>query len=204
MQITTGIRSILSNSTIYVLVQKIMGSEKARLNLYNNIVSAQKDDNVLDIGCGPATSFQYMPQVKYWGFDISEDYITSAKKRFGDRGTFSCKYFDSADLEYLPKMEIALMTGVLHHMDDNEAIRCVKLAREALTDNGRLITIDPVFVNGQNPIARFLISKDRGQNVRDEEGYRSILETAFPSVETSIKHKKFIPYTHCISISKAA
>ena len=202
MQITTGIRSILSNPKIYSLAQKIVGSEKSRIDIYENIVSAQVGDNVLDIGCGPANSLKYMPQVKYWGYDISEEYIASAKARFNEKGTFICKYLDETDLKNMPKMDIVLMFGVLHHMSDDEAIRCIKLARGSLGVNGRLITIDPVFVTGQNPIARFLISRDRGQNVRNEKGYRSLIETVFSSVDSNIKHKTFIPYSNCITISK--
>ncbi|MCZ2207908.1 hypothetical protein, partial [Cylindrospermopsis raciborskii] len=53
----------------------------------------------------------------------------------------------------------------------------------------------------QSPIARWIISKDRGQNVRDEKGYLNLAYNLFPPPYTScnIRHNLLrIPYTHII------
>lgn len=88
--------------------------------------------------------------------------------------------------------------GVLHHLDDDSARVLVDFAYKVLKPAGRLITVDPCYSPGQSPIARFLIQRDRGQNVRDEAGYETLVHSDFTSTEISIRHKAWVPYTHCI------
>lgn len=197
-QITTGIRSVLSIPSIYRLLQKIMGAEGTRKALVKNYLKPQVGMRILDIGCGPADILNYLPDVEYYGFDISASYIAKAKQRFGDRGTFCAKNLGTKDLEELPKFDLVLMLGVLHHMDDTVASHMFEMIKKSLKPKGRLITLDGVFEDGQSPLARFLISKDRGQNVRTGREYSELAQIVFSKVDRSIIHKAFIPYTLCI------
>lgn len=120
---------------------------------------------VLDIGCGPADIVEYLPKVDYWGIYISEEYITDAKIRYGQRGRFYSKTLTLDDLKNMPKFDLVIACGVLHHANDQIVNDIFKLAYAALKPGGRFVTIDPCFTPDQNFIARFLISKDRGQNV---------------------------------------
>ena len=65
--------------------------------------------------------------------------------------------------------------------------------------NSKLLTEDPIFVKNQNFIARFLISKDRGKNVREKEGYLNLINTQFKKLKFKILHQSFIPYTWFIT-----
>ena len=58
--------------------------------------------------------------------------------------------------------------------------------------------MDGVYVEGQSPIARYLLSKDRGEYVRSPKSYETLAKTAFASVRTFIFHNLSfpIPYTH--------
>lgn len=197
MQITTGYRSILSHPLIYSAFQYVMGAEQGYLNFVKDYIRPFDGCVILDIGCGPGDIVSYLPEVNYWGFDISEAYILKAREKYGDKAKFECKYLTIKDLETLPKFDMVIATGVLHHMNDNVVLDFLKLAFSALKDGGRLITIDPCLTAKQNPIARFLISKDRGQNVRDEAGYRDLASQIFDDVKLDVKHKAWIPYTHC-------
>ena len=91
--------------------------------------------------------------------------------------------------------------GLMHHLDDSEVTALAKLANIALKPTGKFITIDPSFSPDQNIFARYLITKDRGQNVRDEKGYVDLLSKRFIIVNSLIRHQFFIPYTHCIITS---
>ena len=97
----------------------------------------------------------------------------------------------------MPKFDIVLAIGLLHHMDDEVAIAFLQLAYKALKPSGRLVTMDACWVNGQHPIAKFLIARDRGQNVRTEAGYMELVASVFSSVKINVRHKTWIPYTHC-------
>ena len=156
-----------------------MGAKQGWTYLANTHIRVQTGDNVLDVGCGPADIVSYLPNVNYWGFDISEAYIANADKKYGDKAKFKCKYLTNSDLESLPSFDVVIATGVLHHMDDDTAIDFLNLALKALKAGGRLVTVDPCFTPNQNPIARFLISKDRGQHVRTEAEYAKLVGTDF-------------------------
>jgi SAM-dependent methyltransferase len=84
-----GIKSILNFPAIYRLFFYITGTNHAKF--VNLFVRPQKDDTILDIGCGPADILKYLPDVRYIGFDISQSYINAAVRRYKDRGTFFCK-----------------------------------------------------------------------------------------------------------------
>jgi len=196
-QITHGIRSILSHPRIYSLFQSIMGAHQARHMMAKNYIKPRPGMDVLDIGCGPAEILDYMPSVGYWGFDISQSYIEQATKRYGNRGQFTCKELTADDLNQLPKFDIVLALGLMHHLNDQQAEAVLTLAHLALKPGGRLVTVDPCLVDGQNPIARFLILHDRGQNVRSQDAYVALAGRVFSKVNGEVRHKAWIPYTHC-------
>ena len=96
----------------------------------------------------------------------------------------------------MPPFDIVLACGVLHHLDDNSGHQLLTLAKQALVPGGRFISIDPVFTLKQNPIARFLIERDRGQHVRDAEGYMNMARQVFEFVSGKVRNRTWIPYTH--------
>lgn len=198
-QNTGGVRRVLSVPVIYDLVQNLMGGGKARRQFVEEFVRPELGARILDFGCGTGVILSYLPeQIEYWGYDISRDYIDAAKAEFGTRGHFTCGLISRELLADLPKFDIVLALGVLHHLDDLEATTFFDLARQALGAAGRVVTIDPCFSSGQNPIARFLISRDRGQNVRDSQGYLSLTQHSFNNVRGTLRHRAWIPYTHWI------
>ena len=123
---------------------------------------------ILDIGCGPADIMECLPEVEYYGFDASQEYIADAKRRWGSRGEFTCATVNAQTLQQRD-FDIVMAIGVLHHLDDQEAGALFDLARSVLRQGCRLVTLDPVFVRGQSPIARYIISRDRGEYVRSKE-----------------------------------
>ncbi len=196
-QITHGVRAILSHPLVYSTLQTLMGAHSSRRSFVENYVKPFPGMKVLDIGCGPADILAYLPAVDYSGFDISEDYIDQARKRFGTLGQFQCRQLALEDLENLPSFDVVFALGLIHHLEDDEAINVMQLALRALKPGGRLLTIDPCFDLSQNPIARMLIRGDRGQNVRDKAGYETLAKAVFESPHIEVRHRAWIPYTHC-------
>lgn len=202
VQIDSGLRKILSHPAVYTSFQNIMGAGSGWKRITDQYLKMQPKETLLDIGCGPADVLDYLAEVDYWGFDISQAYIDRAKVKFPGRGHFQCKLFESSDLEYLPSFDATLLSGVLHHLDDDEAHALLDLIAKALKPTGRLVTIDPCFHPGQNPVARFIISRDRGRNVRTESGYRALVSRHFRDVRLQVVHKAWIPYTHCYMVCR--
>lgn len=198
MQITTGIRSILGHPVLYDFFQSLMGADRARRELVNKHIRPSEGMRLLDIGCGTARILDYLPPLTYLGFDLSQEYIEEALTRYHGRGTFRCAMVEEATLNDDPPFDVVLAVGVLHHLDDESVLRLLSLAKSALKDGGRLVTIDPCFDKDQSPIARFLVGKDRGQNVRSAVQYRELGCNIFEQVTGDVKHRSWIPYTHWI------
>ena len=197
-QITTGFRKLLSHPVLYDGFQRLMGGEASRISFARNSIRVNPGDCVLDIGCGTAEIRLFLPNIKYWGFDISEKYITAAKEKYGLEATFTCKLLDFSDLKNLPKFDVVLGCGLVHHLDNSEAKHFFSLAKAALKSTGRLVTIDPCYAPGQSAISRLLVSYDRGRNVMDGEGYKRLACSAFKEVVGHVRHQVWIPYTHWI------
>ena len=196
-QVESGLRGYLSISWAYSLFQKLIGADGFYRRIVNDYVAPHQADRILDIGCGPADILLHLPPgVEYYGFDTSATYIATARRRFGARGTFWADRVSRASLARLPKFDVVLASGVLHHLDDDEARDLFALARDALTPGGHLVTCDVCYVDGQSRASRFLASRDRGQNVRHPDGYRRLAETAFDRIRSTVLRGHLrLPYT---------
>jgi len=200
-QIESGIRSILSQPQIYDLLQNILGAKKVRTSFVRDYVKAKDKDNVLDIGCGTAQILSFINErINYFGFDQSSVYIESAKSKYGARGSFKCALVNDVEIEALPDMDIVLANGLIHHLDDSQTKVLLQTAEKSLLEKGRFIAIDPCYEDGQNFFAKWLISKDRGENVRKQSEYEMLAKEVFSNVESHVVHRKWIPYTHHILV----
>lgn len=95
-QITSGLRSILSNPNVYDFLQNVLGAGKLRKELVRKYVRPYGGMKILDIGCGTGEILEYLPAVDYLGVDLSETYIRSAVDPYGERGEFHVGRADSA------------------------------------------------------------------------------------------------------------
>lgn len=200
-QITTGVRAILSHPKVYDAFQRLMGTQQLRRELADEFIRAQNGNRVLDIGCGTAEILDFLPPVEYFGFDISQRYIKAARFRFGTRGHFFCQALTSEVIDTLPKFDLVFTFGLLHHLDDTEATALLRMIHSVLRRGGRVVSFDPVLDSGQSFVARFLVSHDRGQNVRTAVGYRALAESVFTDVQGVVHHRHcmpYVPYTNWI------
>ena len=196
-----GIYSLLSNTFFYSLVQRVMSGTSFREKIIKKYIT-KHNVKVLDIGCGPAEILDVLPEIQYYGFDINPIYINSAKKKYKNRGKFYCKKFTSRDIKKLPKFDHVLLFGILHHLDDDEIKNLMMLVKKILKKGGNIITEDPILIEKQNPIAKLIIKKDRGNNVRNKKEYIKIIKKYFKKINSKIYHQKFIPYTWFVMLCK--
>lgn len=199
-QVTTGIRSVLSRPAVYELWSRLVGGERGRTTLLEQYARPQADERILDLGCGPGELLAYLPHgVDYLGVDLSAEYIARARERYGDRAQFEVGDATAFELADREEFGLVLAFGVVHHLDDRQAEGMFQSAGRALRRGGRLVTVDPVFASEQSRPARAIIARDRGQHVRDREGYARIAGAAFENVEVTVRHDLLrIPYSHCV------
>lgn len=196
MERNSGLRRWLRLPALYNLFQDAIGGNALRRRFIQNHVRPRAGDKVIDIGCGPAQILPWLPKVEYLGFDINDACIARAKRLHGGKGTFVVGDTRSLwdDLRFRDA-DIVIGLGILHHLDDGEAMQCVRFAHRALKPMGRFVCLDACWIPNQGPVSRYIMSNDRGQNVRTEEKYCELVKQIFNKVETAIDTKPLrIPY----------
>ena len=151
---------------------------------------------MVDIGCGPAQLLEWLPPVQYVGLDTNAAYIEDAKKKYGNAGVFLVgnthtlrgdSHFQNAD--------IAMCCGVLHHLNDEDALDLIRFSHEILKPGGRFLALEAAYLPGQGLLSRWIVSKDRGMYVRTEAAYKELASRCFAQVKTRPDlHPLRIPY----------
>ena len=81
-------------------------------------------------------------------------------REHASRGRVNIKeFYIRRALRILPPMYIVLAIGVVHHLDDAEAVKLFQLAHAALKSGGRLVTMDGCYVPKQSRVARHLLAR---------------------------------------------
>lgn len=194
----TGLLALLKKASNYRLLQHLLLRSDTRRRVVRELLRPYPGCRILDIGCGPADILEELPPDigAYHGFDMNPAYIEAARNRWGSRGRFECQRVDEAALPQPGSYDIVLATGILHHLDDREATRLFEVARHALRPGGWVVTYDNVYIENQNPVARWLIARDRGQAVRTQSGYEALARPYFQQVESVLLHDTLrLPYT---------
>ena len=190
---------ILELPFLYTLFTSLSGSNKGMTTFVNNYIKPKKGDKILDIGCGPANIINYFSNVDYTGFDISENYINSAKEKYGDKGKFFCTAIKPDVIKDESIYDIAIASGVIHHLTNKEAEDLFGLAYKTLKPGGKLVTLDGCYTKKQSLIKKFILSQDRGKYVRIKDEYKQLAQTYFQSINIFlIEDLLNIPYTHII------
>lgn len=199
--LTRGLYRLLEYSGVYERLQSILGGGgAARGRFVQDFVRPSSGARILDIGCGTGSLLHHLPaEVRYVGYDLNERYIATARERYGERGRFFCARVGEDVLEPDAVFDIVIAKAILHHLNDEEAEQLVSSAHAHVRPGGALVTIDPVYHEGQSRIARAIISRDRGRGVRTPDGYRRFLERLFTQVEgTLVTDLLVVPYSHWV------
>jgi len=100
---------------------------------------------VLDIGCGPGDLIGVPPGVAYTGTDLSVADIEFARRRFGDRGRYFVGRVSDLNATVLGEFDVVIAKSLLHHIDEEEAMRLFQTASSVLAEAGRLVTVDAAY-----------------------------------------------------------
>jgi len=179
--------NLLSYTAAYLLVQKAFGADRLR-RLCVDILAPREGERILDVGCGPAYILEYMPPVTYHGFDTEQRYIDYARQKYAGKGHFYCEPYTREHAQKLEPFDGVMFMGLLHHLPDDMCHDVLDLVAHSLKPDGRVVTLDPCFVDGQSAIARYVAAHDRGRFVRDEQAYAALVDSHFSGVERKVVH----------------
>jgi SAM-dependent methyltransferase len=191
-------RSLLDFSWAYESFWHAVGGPTRNRVLVRDYIRPNVGDRILDIGCGPGMVVPYLPSSEYVGLDASSDYIDRARRRF-PQVKFVCQRVSQYDVVERNYFDIVLALGIVHHLDDTEALTLFRIAHDALRPGGKLVTIDGAWTDNQSRATKYLLSRDRGRFVRSEKGYIGLASAVFSKIDSSIRHDLLrIPYTSMI------
>jgi ubiquinone/menaquinone biosynthesis C-methylase UbiE len=131
---------------------------------------------VLDVGCGPGTNAHHFQNSEYLGIDLNEQYIESAKRRYGN-------HFIAADAaEFVAKpserFDFILINSFLHHLDTPTTQRILANLARLLTEDGHINILELVSPDSAS-VASFLARSDRGKFARKKPEWAQIFQEAF-------------------------
>ena len=199
MPLIQKLSTVLAHPSIYLAYQYIVGGIRARKRCISEHVKPTEGLTVLDIGCGPGYAIESFSEPTYFGFDISPEYIEYANRKFNPPGKFFCQYFDEATLNWLPKIDVVLLMGVIHHLDDESAVQLLSLIKRVMSPSGKLYALDGCYQKGQSSIDKYFLDKDRGEHLRQEPAYTALATKVFPKVKGTVRKDLFyIPQTTLI------
>jgi cyclopropane fatty-acyl-phospholipid synthase-like methyltransferase len=196
MQCDSGLLGWLKVPFLYNAFQAAVGATALRRRLIENHVRAKPGDKLIDIGCGSAPALQWLREVEYIGLDTNPDCIALARRTYASRGTFIVGNAQSVRGDSRFKAaDIVIAIGVLHHLDDEEAEQCIRFAYDALNTTGRFVCHEPCWIPNQGAISKFIMSTDRGRDIRTEQQYRQLSTKVFNKVDAWVDTKPMrIPY----------
>ncbi|MDC0335299.1 class I SAM-dependent methyltransferase [Pseudodesulfovibrio sp.] len=195
--------TILAIPAIYSLVQWLFGTTAGQRKLlaYMDVSDGQ---TVLDVGCGTAIILEHLPDVHYHGYDSNEDYLSTARKKYTHRrAVFNNSLVSSTTLpeQLAGKCDHVLALGLFHHLSDEDCKIVLDLAFAALKAGGRFVSIDPVFIDDQNCVAKMLVGADRGRHVRHENKLTELIQAHFRgSCSFHRENLTHLPYNSMVAV----
>jgi ubiquinone/menaquinone biosynthesis C-methylase UbiE len=191
--------ALMDNAFIYRTFQKAVMTNNGQKILKEEIIRPEESQTVLDFGCGIGHLSRLFENSSYVGIDPLPNCIKSAKQLYPEKLNRRFHVGDETSLRDFndAQFDTIMAIGVLHHVVDSKLESFQRESYRLLKPSGRLVTLDPVYFEGQKKINRFVISRDRGKNVRFENQYKEIFTSSFHTIE--VKHYRNllrIPYDH--------
>ena len=184
------LRRVLDCPLAYDVCIGLFGVRASRKQIVDTVVRPVPGMRLLDVGCGTGAILDFLPaEIEYVGYDIDPHYIEAAQRKYGTRARFFCASVSdaAARMTGTNPFDVAVVLGVLHHLDDGEIALLMDDIDMLLKPGGALITgSDPFWSREQTWLERFIVSQDRGTHVRTIDAYRSLIGRRFTVADTQV------------------
>jgi SAM-dependent methyltransferase len=195
------ISQVFDNANLYNLFQLGIQKSGTKDFLNREILKSESIERVLDFGSGIGHHSQLFQGKQYLGIEPSESCVLSAERLYKDsNATFLVG--DHTALKSLTEgtFDLIFAIGVLHHIDDLVFNEFVEQAFRLLKPGARLMTFDPVLHQHQRKLSKWVVKQDRGQWVRTENEYLTVIKRFFLDNTDSRIYSRLlrIPYDHIL------
>jgi ubiquinone/menaquinone biosynthesis C-methylase UbiE len=199
----SGAYRLITIPSIYKGLMFSLGADEAITRYVDEALQPEAGMKMLDVGCGPANVLSYLPSVDYTGIDLNEKHIAYARQRYGDGGRFIVGNAADDLRQEEQTFDLINVSALLHHLTDNEAALLFTSLKRLLKANGRIVTIDNVWLPRQRAIVKLINKLDSGTNIRTPEGYLRLLVGLGFDIQTRVFNDLLrIPYDHFIMIAR--
>lgn len=192
------IQNIFNNPFFYKVFQSAVSKRSTTWMIEKEWINGDDSSRVLDFGCGVGHYSKLFKDQVYLGIEPIESCVQTAN-RFLSRENVEFRVGDHRTLSLLndSSFDLILALGVIHHLNDEDFKVFLSQADRLLIPGGRLVTMDPVLHEKQSRISKWVVSKDRGEWVRENSDYVSNLENVFSVCRVKIYSGLLrIPYDH--------
>ena len=198
----SGAYRLITIPSIYKGLMFSLGADRAIARYVDEALQPKAGMKMLDVGCGPANVLSYLPPVDYTGIDLNEKHIAYARQRYGQRGRFIVGNATDDLRQQEKTFDLINVSALLHHLADDEAALLFTSLKRLLKANGRIVTIDNVWLPRQRTMVKLINKLDSGTNIRTPEGYLRLLVGLGFDVQTRVFSNLLrIPYDHFIMIA---
>ena len=189
--IPDNLKKLLEIPLVYNCFQHCTGYYKFMIQKVSESLQEINPTSIVDLGCGPGMLLQKrIINNNYLGIDISSKYTTQAEmnaKKLSIQSLFETKEVEKVNYEkysdFLGGEPIFLALGLFHHLP-NEDLKLLLEQIKKTQSNAQILSIDPVFIDDQDFVSKYIVSQDRGKFVRHKNDLIEIL------LQDSFKPKK--------------
>jgi ubiquinone/menaquinone biosynthesis C-methylase UbiE len=199
----SGAYRLITIPSIHKMLMFSLGADRCIARYVGDVLEPKPGMNILDVGCGTANIVPYLPSVDYTGIDLNEKHIAFARQQYGDRGRFLVGNAADDLMQGEKTFDLINISALLHHLADDEAVSLFKSLKRLLKANGRIVTIDNVWLPEQRLTVKLINKLDSGTNIRTPEGYLALLNGLGFDIKTRVFNDLLrIPYDHFIMIAR--
>lgn len=196
----TGFYRILRLTTVYDSFQRIIGSKEKSQWYISQYIRPFNGARILDIGAGTGSVAKHLGDVFYLGIEPNLIYVAD----FNNRNQSVTRCLVAGTTYTVPvednAFDIVIISGVLHHVPDEESKSILGYAHKALKLGGRVVLVDPVLHEGQGTLSRFFVLRDRGKHIRGAGAYRSLFSELKLKLQFEVRTDLLrLPYSHILT-----
>lgn len=149
--------------------------------------------DILDCGCGTGIFAPMFPPERYRGVDVNRAYIDAARQKYP---AYWFRVMDATQLEFREaSLQAAMLSGVLHHLDDETAGRVLRALARVLEPGARLVVWEDIPTRSRLNLIGDLVHRfDEGAHIRPVAGYQALLSPVFEVQRGYLMRSGFMDY----------